>query len=98
MTTLDTHVTLVDMKPTPMLPPPKVEDWFELLSSCTNGLWHLVRVYPSAATARQVASRERRREKNLTLGTWEMRYGPTSDGFGVWARNLQGPRVGEDEE
>jgi hypothetical protein len=96
MTPLDTRVTTMRPKAIPP-PPPKVEDWYSLLSECTSGLWYRVRVYPSAATARQVASRERRRAKNLTLGTWEMRFGPTEGGYGVWARNLQGERLGEDE-
>lgn len=82
------------IRPRPSVPPVNIyEPWSHLLATHSDGLWYLIKEYSSPGTARTVASRERLR----TEGNWQFRHGKSPNGYGVWARNLDGPRVGEDE-
>lgn len=85
--------------PQPIVPPEPVigrpKEWFKLLEESSDGLWYLVRTYRTKNGAYN--SVYRRRHEELPPGRWEFRVGPHEGQQGVWARNLEGPRVGEDE-
>lgn len=88
------NTTARPVRPRPSVPPVNIyESWAYLLATHSDGLWYLIKEYSSSGTARTVASRERQRAE----GNWEFRHGKSPNGYGVWARNLNGPMVGEDE-
>lgn len=95
MTTLDDLIHSLTVAPRRSVPPPnEYEPWAEILARYADGYWHLIKEYKSGGSARTVASRERARVE----GNWEFRSGRTERGYAVWARNLDGPMMGEDEE
>lgn len=68
-------------------PPPRQESWADILQSCQDGLWWLVRRYDQRRTAVTIASHLRVGVKATPPGNWEFRAGRTEDGrYGVWAR------------
>lgn len=94
LTVVDDAVSCA-MQPRPSLPPKPYEyEWTDRLAESDDGRWHLVAEFTSSGAARTTVWKERKRRP----ANWEFRHGPSNGRYGVWARNLEGPRFGEDED